>query len=261
MVASSRLKSAERKAEELVRYNAGPHKLLNDIASTEGMDPQNTGEERSNKQIVICVTTDTGMCGPVNHQVLRTTKALLEKDTNKTMSVTLTGLKGAAAIGTGYPWALNANSRDFGKSDYCFPETLTFLSEIIRSIPNFDGAYVIYNRFKNAMSYAVHSQFVPGFNLLEHHRDKFYQYQTTEDRSATMKDLSEFALASTLWTSLYQNRASETAARMISMDNASKNGNSISQALGLQYNRARQARITSELIEICSGAAAIEGAE
>ncbi|EFA75465.1 ATP synthase gamma chain [Heterostelium album PN500] len=258
MVASSRLRSAEKKAEDLFGYNEGPSKLFTEITSTEGMDPQNTGEERSNKQLIIGVTTDTGMCGPVNHQVMRTTKALLSKDTNNEFLVSVTGMKGVSPITSTYPAKMFSSARDFGKSDYSFPETLAFLDKIIRAVPNFDGAYLVFNRFKNAMSYAVMSQFVPGFNLLEHNRDKFYQYQTTEDRAATMKDLSEFSLASNLWIALYQNRASETAARMISMDNASKNGEQISQALSLQYNRVRQAMITSELIEITSGAAAIE---
>ncbi|GAM21852.1 hypothetical protein SAMD00019534_050270, partial [Acytostelium subglobosum LB1] len=258
MVASSKLRAAEKKAEELGSFNDGPAKLLAPITSIEGLDPQNTGEERSNKQIVIGITTDTGMCGPVNHNVVRLTKGLLNADTAHQMTVNFSGLKGAVAIGQTHPASLASSARDFGKMDYSFPESLIFLNNIIKLIPNFDAATIVFNKFKNAMVYNVATAFVPGYNLLEQHRDKFDAYQTSEDRSATMKDLSEFSLATTFWVGLFQNRASETAARMISMDNASKNGEQISQALSLQYNRVRQAMITSELIEITSGAAAIE---
>ncbi|KAF2075118.1 hypothetical protein CYY_003595 [Polysphondylium violaceum] len=262
MVASSKLRSAEKKAEELGAFNVGPSKLLSEIKSNEALDQLEQGttfaEDRSNKQLVIAITTDTGMCGPVNHQVVKACKALLSKDTEDKMIASTTGLKGTAPLATDYPKKLLFGGRDFGKQDYSFPETLLFLNEIIAKIPNFDNAVIVYNKFKNALSYSVDALFIPGFNLMEQHRDKFYTYQTTEDRAATMKDLSEFYLASAFWASLYQNRASEMAGRMVSMDNASKNGESISQGLSLQYNRARQAMITSELIEITSGAAAIE---
>ncbi|EGG18032.1 ATP synthase gamma chain [Cavenderia fasciculata] len=262
MVASSRLRSAEKKAEELGVYSLGPNKLVSEITNLEGFgEIENTGESRSHKNLVIGVTTDTGMCGPVNHQVVRAIKGMLAdnqaQNSTEQLVVTMTGLKGVAPITSAYPKALHSSSRDFGKSDFSFPETCVYLSKVVKDVPNFDSATVVYNKFKNAMSYAVSSTFVPGFNLLEHHREKFYAYQTNEDRSATMKDFSEFNLISTLWGSLYQNRASETAARMISMDNASKNGEQISAALSIQYNRARQAMITGELIEITSGAAAI----
>ncbi|KYR01810.1 ATP synthase gamma chain [Tieghemostelium lacteum] len=260
MVASSKLRSAEKKAEELYPYNLGPSKVLDSIKDEEGfVDSANsTGEERSNKKLLVAVTTDTGMCGPVNHQIIKSCKAILKQDTNGKFLSSTTGLKGVAPLMAEFPSKFSQCGRDFGKSEYSFPETLLFLSELISKVPNFDSGVVVFNKFKNALSYNVVGHFVPGFNLLEHHRDKFYSYMTSEDRSATMKDLSEFYFATSLWVGLYQNRASEMAARMISMDNASKNGESISQQLSLQYNRVRQAMITSELIEITSGASAIE---
>ncbi|KAM9983099.1 hypothetical protein ACTFIZ_005702 [Dictyostelium cf. discoideum] len=262
MVASSKLRSAEKKAEESSPYSVGPQKVLGVVNTSDAFNTATEPvEDRSNKQLLIAITTDTGMCGPVNHQIIKTIKALLKDDTKQEILVSTTGLKGVAPIVSDFPNQFLINGRDFGKTDYSFPEVLLFLNEIISKVPNYDSAVVVYNKFKNALSYNVDRQFIPGFNLLELNRDKFYEYTTSEDRAATMKDLSEFYLASSLWTGLYQNRASEMAARMVAMDNASKNGESISQALGLQYNRARQAMITSELIEIVSGASAIESSD
>ncbi|KAM9963595.1 hypothetical protein ACTFIW_006828 [Dictyostelium discoideum] len=262
MVASSKLRSAEKKAEESGPYSVGPQKILGVVETSDAFNTATEPiEDRSNKQLLIAITTDTGMCGPVNHQIIKTIKALLKDDAKQEILVSTTGLKGVAPIVADFPNQFLINGRDFGKADYSFPEVLLFLNEIISKVPNYDSALVVYNKFKNALSYSVDRQFIPGFNLLELNRDKFYEYTTSEDRAATMKDLSEFYLASSLWTGLYQNRASEMAARMVAMDNASKNGESISQALGLQYNRARQAMITSELIEIVSGASAIESSD
>ncbi|KAK5582401.1 hypothetical protein RB653_003984 [Dictyostelium firmibasis] len=263
MVASSKLRSAEKKAEESGPFSVGPQKILGAVTSSDAFNTTTEApvEERSGKQLLIAITTDTGMCGPVNHQIIKTIKALLKDDGKQEILVSTTGLKGVAPIVADYPNQFLISGRDFGKADYSFPEVLLFLNEIISKVPNYDSALVVYNKFKNALSYNVDRQFIPGFNLLELNRDKFYEYMTSEDRAATMKDLSEFHLASSFWTGLYQNRASEMAARMVAMDNASKNGESISQALGLQYNRARQAMITSELIEIVSGASAIESSD
>eukprot|EP01132_Coremiostelium_polycephalum_P006090 gene6090-7588_t len=261
MVASSKLRSAEKKAEELSPYNKGPMGVLTEVQTDLQINPQFTGEEKSNKKLLIAVTTDTGMCGPVNHQIIKTCKALLKEDADNQYVISTTGLKGVTPFLTEFPDKFHMTAREFGKSDYSFPECLLFLNDVIKKVPNFDSAIIVYNKFKNALSYNVTTHFIPGFNLLEENREKFYQYATTEDRAATMKDLSEFYLATTFWSGLYQNRASEMAARMISMDNASKNGEGISQALSIQYNRARQAMITSELIEITSGASAIENSD
>ena len=74
-----------------------------------------------------------------------------------------------------------------------------------------------------------------------------------------LEDLSEYLLCSHLYHSLMEAAASEQSARMAAMENATKNAGEMVDSLTLQYNRARQARITTELIEIISGASAIEG--
>mmetsp|Transcript_28683 Transcript_28683/g.91472 ORF Transcript_28683/g.91472 Transcript_28683/m.91472 type:complete len:95 (+) Transcript_28683:393-677(+) len=79
------------------------------------------------------------------------------------------------------------------------------------------------------------------------------------DRAEMLQDLGEFQLAATLYSAYLENATSEQASRMSAMDNSSRNASDMLERLTLFYNRSRQAAITTELIEIISGAAALEG--
>jgi len=76
-----------------------------------------------------------------------------------------------------------------------------------------------------------------------------------------MGNLQEYAMASSLFTAMLESAASEQSSRMAAMENASKNAGEMVEKITMQYNRARQARITTELIEIISGASALEDSE
>jgi len=80
-----------------------------------------------------------------------------------------------------------------------------------------------------------------------------------EDRAPLLMDLSEFQLSAVLYNSMLENQASELGSRMSAMDSSTKNAKDMLEKLTLTYNRSRQAAITTELIEIISGAAALEG--
>jgi len=81
--------------------------------------------------------------------------------------------------------------------------------------------------------------------------------QTRPDKSTSNPALYDLYLSSNLWVAFLNNKASEQSARMSAMENASKNAGEIIEKLNLQYNKARQARITMELVEIISGASAL----
>lgn len=82
--------------------------------------------------------------------------------------------------------------------------------------------------------------------------------QTLPDKNTSNPALYELYITANLWTAMLNNASSETSARVTAMENASKNAGEMIDALTLKYNRARQSRITTELIEIISGAAALE---
>ena len=85
-----------------------------------------------------------------------------------------------------------------------------------------------------------------------------YEFEP-ESTTEALENLYEFGLASTIYYGMLESATSEESSRMAAMDNASKNAGEMIETLTLRYNRARQASITTELIEIISGAAALEG--
>lgn len=122
----------------------------------------------------------------------------------------------------------------------------------------YDQMIIVYNEFFNTMTQKLRkisliskAQFAKRFELM-------IKYDISEPESDTAKDyFYEFYVASNLYYALLNNSASEYASRMNAMENATKNAEEILKELTLRYNKARQARITMELIEIISGANAL----
>ena len=116
----------------------------------------------------------------------------------------------------------------------------------------------MYNEFKSAISYVTrHLELMPQQKFLEAMKFAKLYDQKLPDKNTSNTALYELYLTSNLWVAFLNNAASEQSARMNAMENASKNAKEILEKLTLQYNKARQARITMELVEIISGASAL----
>jgi len=121
-----------------------------------------------------------------------------------------------------------------------------------------DKIIVIYNEFKSAIAYvARHLELMPRKRFLESMQFAKLYNQTLPDKNTSNPALYELYLTSNIWVAFLNNAASEQSARMNAMQNASKNAKEIFDKITLQYNKARQARITTELVEIISGAMSI----
>ena len=121
----------------------------------------------------------------------------------------------------------------------------------------FDGVHLLYNEFKSAIAYTPSVKSITP--MTDPNAKMFLQYEVEPDAdSDTMQNFYEYTLATQVFHSLLDNATSEQSSRMNAMENASKNAGEMIDKLTLEYNRARQARITTELIEIISGAAALK---
>jgi F-type H+-transporting ATPase subunit gamma len=140
------------------------------------------------------------------------------------------------------------------------PYTLELASAISQDILNadFEAVHILYNEFQSAIVYIPSiKSIVP---LVDPNAPFLYPYEVSEeDDIEVLQNFYEYTLATQLFHSMLQNATSEQSSRMNAMENASKNAGEMVGKLTLQYNRARQARITTELIEIISGASALEG--
>jgi ATP synthase F1 gamma subunit len=124
-----------------------------------------------------------------------------------------------------------------------------------------EGATLVYNVFKSAINQEPTITKVPSYKLITEGAevDPFQKYETEDERSEVLESFAEFNLAVGIYGALLENNASEIASRMAAMDNATRNAMDSFHALELKYNKARQASITTELIEIISGAESLKG--
>merc|ERR1711998_70758 len=121
-----------------------------------------------------------------------------------------------------------------------------------------DQVHILFNKFKSAIAY---SPSIMSIKPMVDPNDPFlYPYDVSEeDDLEVLQNFYEYTLATQVFYAMLENATSEQSSRMSAMENASKNAAEMVDSLTLQYNRARQARITPELIEIISGASALEG--
>lgn len=207
--------------------------------------------------LIYALYTDKGLCGGVNtilSRMLKQTCAKL-KAAGKSYDIIVLGEKGRAQLrrALGESLVLTVTERQI---PYTFDLAASLAQEALNK--DYDGVHIAYNKFKSAIQYIPS---IKNINPLldSNHASLVGTGMIPKKHPETLLNLYEFTLATHLYHSLLENATSEQSSRMQAMENASKNATEMIDKLTLSYNRARQARITTELIEIISGASALEG--
>lgn len=249
LVASSRLKAATVRAEQASHIQTGATKFLSKVEPNRD----------HGNNLVIAVTSDKGMCGSVNTQSAKFARSVAKEDPARNFVATV-GTKAVPILANEFPETFVMSMKDLGKKEFSFAETSFATEQLLNSggKAGFENVSIVFNQFKNVITYTPTELTTPGFSQLQKNLNKFANFEFDDVEETTLRDLFEFQVASSLWGALNSNRNSEFAARMTSMDNATKNANKIVGALTIQYNRGRQAAITTELVEITSGASAVQ---
>lgn len=136
-----------------------------------------------------------------------------------------------------------------------FLDASKIANEILQSGFDFTHGQIVYNKFKSVVSYACSTTPIFSLKAVES-SDKLAVYDSLD--ADVLKDYLEYSLASLVYYAMKESACSEQSSRMSAMDNASKNAGEMIDKLTLTFNRTRQAVITRELIEIISGAAALD---
>jgi len=133
-------------------------------------------------------------------------------------------------------------------------------SEVAAAGKDYDAVMILYNSFVNAAVYKQQYKLIKPLSG-EGEDEPMTEYEFEPDtKNEVLVDLYEYMLTSQMFYCFMDGAAAEQSSRMTAMENASKNAGELIDSLTLKYNRARQARITTELIEIISGASALEEA-
>jgi len=209
------------------------------------------------KNLFVLMTTDKGLCGGVNSIMGRMSRQLFARldAEKKEYQLLVLGEKGRSALRRNYGAKFIATVTE-RNMPYHWDLAAAITQETLNA--EYDQIHLIYNEFKSAIVYT------PSIKSITPHTDPtgdfFLPFEVEpECDHETVANFFEYTLSTQIYHSLMDNCASEQSSRMSAMENASKNASEMIGKLTLQYNRARQTRITTELIEIISGASALKG--
>lgn len=274
MVAASKLRKAQQKAEDSRAYSNRMVKmiynLVTDMGSVEeGKYPLLSGNGKDKKHLLLVLTSDNGLCGGFNSSVtrlaLKTIRDLIAE--GKEIKLISIGKKGGIQLRKEFPKLVIKSIDDFGHRDLSFKDASEISNEVLDMFKKgeFDICTVIYNEYKSVIAQLpITKQLIPfGVqqlldNLYTDESDaSLSSYIYEPKKEVIFENLLPLNFSLQVFRAMLDNSAGEKAARMTAMDSATNNADAMIDDLTLKYNRARQAYITKELIEIISGAEAV----
>jgi len=256
MVSAAKLKGDELRLAAAKPFNSWSYKLCGDPVELEDA----TYEELPQRTLIVPFTSDKGLCGGVNSFISRGVKNCIKQlhKQGKECDVVIIGDKGRAQLRRFVGESILRTATDVvSPGNFNLASGLT--SELIKAgAADYDAVLLMYNSYVNAAVYKQMYKVVLPFVTDVETDESLATYEFDSDKAEVMEDMYEYMLASQVFHCFMDGAASEQSSRMTAMENASKNANEMIDSLTLQYNRARQARITTELIEIISGASALD---
>jgi F-type H+-transporting ATPase subunit gamma len=276
MVAASKLRRAQAAAEEGRPYAERMERMLGELTSSlssmDGAPKLLAGSGKDETHLVVAITAVRGLCGGFNGSIIRNTKRkLLDLQAEgKKVKLLCLGRKGRDALNREFSNQIINTFEGLTKTGVDFAVTRDVASNLVERFEaeEFDFCTIIYNKFVSVISQEVTIQQVIPFAILESkgneaddakaadkNQNAMYLMEPSEEE--ILDDLLPRNLSVQLYKALLESNASEHGARMSAMDNATRNAGDMLDDLTMTYNRTRQAVITSELIEIISGAEAV----
>ena len=263
LVAASKLRKAQHAILEARPYAIKLMDVLNHLAARCNSDLHPLLDVREgNKHVFLIITSDKGLCGGFNGNIIRKTSEYLKENPQNQNSLIIAGKKGndifrnrpVKIVEEYIGWSKNF---DYLKAQAIGQNLATLFSE-----KKVDKVFMIYNEFKSVMAQEVIvEQLLPIVpENLEDRKDSFaVDYVYEPDEGAILAELMKRYMTVEVYRAFLESSASEHGARMTAMDNATRNAGEMIGDLTLTYNQARQAYITKELIEIVNGAEALKG--
>jgi len=210
------------------------------------------------KILLVPITSDKGLCGGINSGLIREIKYKITHSANRSIySIFTIGEKGTTALVRPFPDLFKGSISEVG-TPINFPTICSIAQQLSTVSTGYDKIVIYFNEFKSVIRTEIKQ-------LELHPREKFMEYmkhmklykKPLPDKNSMSPALYDLYISSNLNYSYLNNLASEQSARMAAMENASKNAKELVEKLKLEYNKARQSRITMELVEIISGASAV----
>ena len=265
MVAAAKLRKAQAAAEAARPYAKRLAGVVGSLASRIVLSDNSprllTGNGKNQIHLLVVANSDRGLCGAFNANIVKAAKVKARElaAEGKTVLFYLVGRKGRAPIRRDYPKAILASFDTTGSREPGFEEAEAITGELLALFDagKFDVAHLFYGKFKSALvQEPTEQQIVPVPTPTVAVTDgAVVEYEPDEE--TILAELLPRYLRNQIFGALLENVASEQGASMTAMDNATRNAGELIKKLTIQYNRSRQAAITTELIEIIAGAEAL----
>lgn len=269
MVAGARLNRAQQRILALRPYATKTQDVLRDVVSSTHKGEDNAEQslhpllqKRPEKRVVyLLVTSDRGLCGAFNTNLNKTAERCWRADieAGKEVSFYIIGRKGRDYLRRRNAPIAEVFSGVWEKLD--LDRARAIVSTLLKPFQagEVDAIYLIFSQFKSAISQEpIVLPLLPVGGTNEGEVTTSTEFLFEPDPRALLNRLIPMYLEITILRALYDSQASELGARMTAMDAATKNAKEMIASLTLQYNRARQAAITKELMEIIGGAEALK---
>jgi F-type H+-transporting ATPase subunit gamma len=268
MVAASKLRGAQTRMESFDPYASKFAEVLSNLASRMEPDihPLLITKDQVSKAELLLFTADRGLCGSFNTNLINTAEKWVKEQQGNgvTCSLTAVGRKGKDYFSRRGYTLTDSHINVYGSIDIAFVNQIAqgFIDQYVND--EVDEVYMLYSRFVSmARQTPTMVKLIPveppGVDD-EQEESGAAEYLCEPDPDALLIELLPKHISVQILNAFLQNETSEHAARMAAMDNASKNCNELIESLTLVYNKARQAAITAELMDIVGGAEALRKA-
>jgi F-type H+-transporting ATPase subunit gamma len=267
MVSAAKLKRAQDAIIQMRPYaNKLQEILMNVSSSLDGSDGKFSQQREVKNVLVISIASNRGLCGAFNNSVVKEAKAVISAHPDADVKVLSISKKTFEII---KKWP-NHFTGDYGKNLFEIWNELTFdaTAEIAQRVMDefaagkWDKVMICYNRFKNAaVQVATTEQLLPVEppKLEAGKKSQVLDYIFEPSKEFIVEEIIPKSLKVQLFKAMLDSRASEHGARMTAMHKATDNAGELRDDLKLVYNKARQAAITGEILEIVGGAEALKG--
>lgn len=261
MVSAAKLKKAQDAITAMRPYSEKLTELLQNLSATlDGDSGSKLAEQREvQKVLIVAITSNRGLAGAFNSNIIKASQKLAQEDFAEVQVDFMTiGKKGYDILKKSNT-ILAHNTQIF--DDLNFQNTAAIAEELMAHFENgsYDKIMLVYNNFKNAATQIVmREQFLPILPPQATETVTTADYIFEPTKAEIVEGLIPKSLKTQLFKAIRDSVASEHGARMTAMHKATDNATELRDALKLQYNKARQAAITNEILEIVGGAEALE---
>ncbi|KAL2935363.1 ATP synthase subunit gamma mitochondrial [Bienertia sinuspersici] len=257
MVAASKLRQVQSKTENSRGLWQPFTALLGDSPSVD-----------VKKNVIITISSDKGLCGGINTTSVKVSRALRKMNDGpdcETKYIIL-GEKAKLQLIRDSKMDIDLCISELQKNPLNYTQVSALADDILKNV-QFDALRIVFNKFSSVVSFLPTVSTVLSPQIIERESEAggslgeldSYEIEGGETKSEILQNLAEFQFSCVMFNAVLENACSEQGARMSAMDSSSRNAGEMLDRLTLTYNRTRQASITTELIEIISGASALEG--